>query len=323
MKILIIGLGSIGSRHLANLLKLGYKDIILYRTKKSRMKGIKKFSSLPVYYNLNAALKEKPDIAIISNPTSLHVKTALECANAGCDLFIEKPLSNDLKNLKKLSAVVRKKRLVTFIACQFRFHPHLMAIKKWVDTGKLGKVIYVSARWAEFLPDWHPWEDYRKGYSALRKLGGGVILTLIHCLDYMYWIMGGVSEALSVKGKLTNLNVDTEDIAEIVVKFKNRAIGHVHLDYFQKPRVHDMLLVTEKERVYWNCHNNTMVLEDRKGRKRSIRVPRGFERNTMFINELKHFLECVKKRRQTLIPLTQGIDVLKIALKAKGSMRYG
>ena len=319
MKILIAGLGSIGSRHLANLRKLGYRDIILYRTKKSRMKGIDRFSSLPVYHSLDAALNQKPDIAIISNPTSLHVKTALKCANSGCDLFIEKPLSDNLKDLSKLNSVVKKKRLITFIACQFRFHPHLVSIKKWVDTGKLGKVIYVSAVWAEFLPDWHPWEDYRKGYSSLRRLGGGVILTLIHCLDYMYWIMGDISEVLSVKDKLTGLSIDTEDVAEIILKFKNKAIGHVHLDYFQKPRVHDMLLVAEKKRVYWNCHNNVLVLEDRKGKKRIIGVPWGFERNTMFINELKHFLDCVKKRKQTFIPLKQGVDVLKIALKAKGN----
>lgn len=317
MKILITGIGSIGLRHLRNLLSLGYKDIILYRTHKSVMEGIDKFRRLPAYSDLDDALAQKPNIAIISNPTSLHVSTALKCAKAGCDLFIEKPLSHNLAHLKELDLIARNKALITFIACQFRFHPHLIAIKKWLGDNALGRVIYASARWGEYLPDWHPWEDYRKGYSALGKLGGGAILTLIHCLDYMYWLFGNVSNVLCIHDKLTKLEVDVEDIAEIVLDFKNKVIGHLHLDYFQKPRVHDMLILAEKKRLYWNCYEHILCIEDRNGKKQVIKTPEGFQRNTMFMDELSHFLNCVKKRRETLIPLKEGIDVLRIALKAK------
>lgn len=317
MKILLIGLGSIGSRHLKNLLSLGYKDIILYRTKKSAMDGIDRFSSLPSYGDLDDALAQKPDIAIIANPTSLHAKIALRCANAGCDLFIEKPLSHDFLNLQELDSVVKKKNLITFIGCQFRFHPFLQHIKKWLEDNALGRVIYASARWAEYLPDWHPWEDYRKGYSAVKKLGGGVILTLIHPVDYMYWFFGDVSRVSCIQGKLTKLDIDVEDIAEIILGFKNKVIGHIHLDYFQKPRIHDLLIMAEKKNIYWNCHDRILISKDRNGKKRVWSDPPGFERNTMFMDEMKHFLSCVKKRKQTLIPLKQGVDVLKIALEAK------
>lgn len=317
MKILLIGLGSIGSRHLGNLLSLGHKDIILYRTKKSLMKGIRRFSSFPVYNDIDEAIAQKPDIAIIANPTSLHIAVALKCANAGCDLFIEKPLSHNLVHLQELDSIVKKKGLITFIGCQFRFHPHLQTIKKWIEDKTLGRIIYASARWAEYLPDWHLWEDYRKGYSALKEMGGGVILTLIHPIDYLYWFFGKTSKVLCAHGKLTGLDIDVEGIAEIILNFKNKIIGHIHIDYFQNTRIHDLLIVAEKKMVYWNCHSCILTTEDRNGKKRVWRDPQGFQRNTMFIDEMKHFLYCIKKRKQTLIPLKEGIDVLKIALEAK------
>ncbi|MFH1506865.1 MAG: Gfo/Idh/MocA family oxidoreductase [Candidatus Omnitrophota bacterium] len=317
MKILVVGLGSIGSRHLSNLLGLGYKNIILYRTKKSVMQNISRFSSLPVYHDIDDALTQKPDVAIIANPTSLHVNTALKCAKAGCDLFIEKPLSHNLFGLRELDSLADRKGLVTFIGCQFRFHPHLQAIKKWIDDGTLGKVIYVSARWAEYLPDWHPWEDYRKGYSASEKLGGGVILTLIHPIDYLYWFFGNTSDIICRHEKISSLDTKVEDLTDIILNFRKKIIGHIHLDYFQRPRVHDLLIVGEKKRIYWNCHEGILSSEDRNGRKRLWKEPAGFERNSMFINELKHFMFCARKRRQTRIPLKEGIEVLKIALKAK------
>jgi predicted dehydrogenase len=316
MKILVIGLGSVGSRHLSNLISLGYKDIILYRTQKSVMKDINKFSSLPAYHDINDALAQKPDVAIIANPTSLHVEVALKCAKAGCNLFIEKPVSHNLVHLQELHSLVKKKGLITFIGCQFRFHPHLQTIKYWVKNKALGRVIYASARWAEYLPDWHPWEDYRKGYSALKRLGGGVILTLIHPIDYMYWLFGGVSRVTCIHDRLPGLKTDVENIAEITLGFNNKVIGHVHVDYFQKPRVHDLLIVAEKRRIYWNCHEGILISESRNGKKYIRRNPRGFERNGMFISELKHFLYCIKKRKQTLIPLKEGIEVLRIALEA-------
>lgn len=322
MKILLIGLGSIGSRHLSNLIRLGYKDVILYRTEKSVMKDMRKFSSFRVYHNIVEALDQKPKAAIIANPTSLHIEAALKCASAGCDLFIEKPLSHNLAQLKKLESIAKRKRLITFIGCQFRFHPHLQTIKRWIESGSLGRLIYASARWAEYLPDWHPWEDYRKGYSAKKELGGGVILTLIHPVDYMYWLFGKVSRIACIHSRLAGLKTDVDGIAEIILGFENKVVGHVHVDYFQRPRIHDLLIVSEKKRIYWNCHEGMLISEDRNGKKRAKRDPKGFERNTMFLNELRHFLSCVKTRKQTLIPLKYGREILKIALEARSKGKW-
>jgi len=202
--ILMVGLGSIGGRHLRNLRALGDHSILCYRTGQGSLCE-KEFDGVVNEKDLRKALQHHPDIAVISNPTAIHMETALACARSGCHLFIEKPLSSNLEGCDELMRIVRENRLITMIGCQFRFHPLLSSLKKQLDTGKVGRVAGARAEWGEYLPDWHPWEDYRQSYSARRDLGGGVTLTLIHPLDYLYWIFGPVIQTKAMSSKVPSL----------------------------------------------------------------------------------------------------------------------
>ena len=188
MKFLICGIGSIGLRHLRNLRQLGYDDIIIYSTGKSKIDGaIEETKDFEKFTSLEYALAENPDVCMITNPTALHVSTAIKAANANCHLYIEKPLSNNLDDLEKIQSLVSTKKLITLITYQFRFHPHIILLRSIFQNKKLsyGKPLYVTAEWSEYLPDWHPWENYKQGYSARSDLGGGVLLTQIHPLNYL------------------------------------------------------------------------------------------------------------------------------------------
>ena len=173
---LIVGAGSAGLRHFRNLKKLGVSDFVFFRTGLGTLKS-KELTRYASEKSLTRALRHKPNIAIIANPTSLHLETALACAEQSCDLFIEKPISDSLVGLDRLRRIVKRNSLITQIGCQFRFHPLLNSMKNSLKRGKIGTVIGVSAEWSEFLPSWHPWENYKKSYSAQKKLGGGVVLT--------------------------------------------------------------------------------------------------------------------------------------------------
>lgn len=317
MKILVAGIGSIGRRHVHNLLSLGYKDILLYRTGKHTIEDDEKIKNLKTFCDLNKALALNPDVAFITNPTSLHVSVAIKCAQKGCDLFMEKPISNSLQGLNQLIKIVKSKKLVTLMGCQFRFHPLIQKIKEMITEKKLGRVVYARAEMSEYLPDWHPWENYKIGYSARKDLGGGVVLTQIHPIDYLYWFFGKVEEVKSIYASASDLQLEVEDVAEIVLKFENGVIGNVHVDYIQKPRVHQAMILGLRGRISWDCHAKNMVIADRGGKEKIINDPKDFDRNTMFIEEVKHFLDCVDNRKPTINPVEQGIDVLKAALKAK------
>ena len=233
-KILICGAGSIGERHIKNLLKIGYTDLIIYRRARKNLRTIKK--KIKQYTSLDEALQQKPNIAIITNPTNQHVDTAIKCAKSNCHLFIEKPLSNNLKKINLLNKICVKKKLVCSIGFMMRYHPLIKKIKKMLNTGKIGKIIHYTSQWGEDLRLWHPWEDYKFSYAANNKMGGGPTLTLSHDIDLALWFCNQ-----KVKKKYINfnygsiLNIKTHHGSDIILKFKNNTTANIHLDFYQNP----------------------------------------------------------------------------------------
>lgn len=317
LTILIAGFGSIGRRHFNNLKLLGYSNFVFYRTNQSKI-SISEIEAYPTFNNLEEALNQKPDVVIISNPSAYHIDVALKATRIGCHLFIEKPLSHNLNDCQELQKLVKEKNLTVMIGCQFRFHPLLEKLQQDIQQGRIGKVIGADAQWGEYLPNWHPWEDYRDSYSARPDLGGGVVLTLIHPLDYLYWLFGDVKQVKSSIYKIPSLQTSTQDDwAEIILEFDSDVIAHVHLDYIQRPPVHNLTVWGDNGRVKLDFHAGTLVWESVEGIQNIDKVDEGFERNTMFIKEMEHFLTCIAQKQTTIIPLEDGIKVLEVALKAK------
>ena len=233
MKFLIAGFGSIGRRHFRNLLSLGIDDIVFLRSNQSTISD-DEIADFLVETDLQSALSHKPDAVIIANPTSLHLDVAIQAAKLGCHLFIEKPISHSLERIDLLQKALQQGGGKVFTAFQFRFHPGLLTIKNLISTpsSAFGRPLYVRSHWGEYLPNWHPWEDYRKGYSARADLGGGVVLTLCHPLDYVRWIFGEVTSVWAFTSDQSDIEIDVEDTAEIGLRFENGVIGSIHLDLF-------------------------------------------------------------------------------------------
>ena len=316
MKALVVGYGSIGKRHIENLSSFPNLEILVC-TKRNydaflRRKKCRKFSSL------TKSIKEKPDIAIITNVTSLHIKTAIQLANAGINLFIEKPLSNSLKNVKFLLNIIKKRKLVTLMGCILRFHPAIKKIKEIVSTNEIGRIISVHAENGSYLPDWHPYEDYRNSYAARKDLGGGVIFTNIHELDYLYWLFGDVKEAFSITEKISDLEVNVDDLSAILLRFKNNIIAEVHLDYFQNPDFRSCKIIGTKGTLYWDSKINTVKVYDIKKKKWIEKLKlQNFNTNNMYVNELSHFLKCVNKKEKPINNIEEGAKILQIAIALK------
>ena len=313
MKFLICGLGSIGLRHLRNLKALGYTDVIVYSSGKSVMPGVKEeVEQFKIYNSLSDALKQKPDVCMITNPTSLHVPVAMMAANAGCHLYIEKPLSNTLEQLDQLQKIVNNKKLITFITYQFRFHPHIKLLKQIFSDAQneYGAALYVTTEWSEYLPDWHPWEDYKQGYSARKDLGGGVLLTQIHPMNYLSYIFGDIEKVQINKIATKSLDIEVDDIADLMLTFNNGMSGHVHIDFLQKPRVHTMKIVTSKGRFAWDCHKNVLQFVCREGKEEVFRND-NFDRNDMFLEMLRDFINCVTLSTETKFNLDDAISELR------------
>ena len=330
MKFLIAGFGSIGRRHFHNLLALGERDILFYRTHQSTLPN-DELSGFPVETDLQQALAHRPEAVIVSNPTSLHLDVAIPAAEAGCHIFLEKPISQSMARVDELVSAVRRGGGKVFVGFQFRFHPSLIKIHQLLTENAIGRPISVRAHWGEYLPGWHPWEDYRQGYSARSDLGGGVILTLCHPLDYLRWLLGEVKAVWAFSGQLSDLKINAEDTAEIGLRFTNGMLGSVHLDYNQRPSAHHLEIVGTQGTIRWDdSHGKASFYIERKNKStnpssgwETFQIPANFDRNDIFQAEMQHFLSVVRGELSPTCTLDDGIQALRLALAAHQSAKNG
>jgi predicted dehydrogenase len=330
MKILIAGLGSIGRRHFRNLVALGQKDIVLYRTHKATLAD-DELAGYPVETDLAAVLaKHRFDAVIVANPTALHLDVAIPAAEAGCAVLLEKPIAEDLSRVDELRRAAEKNGNRILVGFQFRYHPTLNKARELIASGILGKILTVHAHWGEYLPNWHPWEDYRQSYAARDDLGGGVIRTLTHPLDYLRYLLGEIESVQSLHGHISALELSgVEDVAEIGLKFASGAIGGVHVNYFQRPPVHRLEIVGAEGTLRWDNADGTLIhlqMPDAFGGiypqpaaaiETVYKPPVGFDRNYLFIEQTKHFLKVATGESAPICTLEDGVFALQLAHKAQ------
>ncbi len=316
MKFLIAGFGSIGRRHLRNLRELGENDILLYRSNRSTLPE-DEIAGLTVETDLRDALSHRPDAVIISNPTALHLDVAIPAAELGCAILMEKPISHSLDRIADLEAAAQRGGARILVGFQFRFHPTLRRAAELLAEGAIGQPLAARAHWGEYLPNWHPWEDYKQGYAARADLGGGVILTLSHPFDYLRWLLGDVESLWAFTSGRGGLELPVEDTAEIGLRFGSGALGSVHLDYLQQPPTHTLEIVGTMGTLRWNNADGSLAVHRAGGQGWQTEMPpEGFDRNWLFLDEMRHFIAVAKGEAQPLCTLEDGRKALEIAVRA-------
>jgi len=335
MRFLIAGLGSIGRRHFRNLIALGEKDIVLLRTRKATLPD-DELVGYTIETDVHEALKKhKPDAVIVANPTALHLDVAIPAAEVGCAILLEKPISDSLDRLDTLQQVAQKSGSKILVGFQFRYHPTLNKVRELIQANAIGKVMTVHAHWGEYLPQWHPWEDYRQSYAARADLGGGVIHTLTHPLDNLRYLIGEVESLWSFNGHISPLELDVEDVAEIGLQFSNGAIGGVHLNYVQRPPRNTLEIVGTDGTLRWDNADGILQLNKFPSIFGSYSIllpvpvietfspPKDFERNHLFMSQMRHFVETVRNESEPVCRLKDGIMALHLALAAHKSQETG
>ena len=335
MKVLMIGLGGIGQRHLRNLhTLLGDRlEVLAYRVRRHSDVLTDKLQVEPgstleekyrvtVFDDLDTALAQRPEAAFICNPSSLHLPVAMAAARAGCHLFIEKPLSHDVRDVDALIDLVESKKLAALVAYQMRFHPCLQEVRALLARTAVGRVVAVRAEVGEYLPGWHPYEDYRQMYASRSDLGGGVVLSQIHEMDYILWLFGFPKRLFAVGGHLTRLEVDVEDVASILMDCGGIPV-HLHQDYIQTPPSRTLQIVGDAGKILVDFRALSVESFDEKGVFARVKAFPDFERNQLFLDELKHFFACIRGEEKPLVSLRDGARSLRMALAAKESLATG
>ena len=322
VKTLICGFGSIGRRHLNNLRTLGETEFVLLRSHQSTLEE-GDLNGIPVETEINSALAHHPDAIIVSNPTALHLGVAIPTAQAGCAILLEKPISHDMQRVNELQLALEENGNRLLVGFQFRFHPVLRKVKELLLKNDIGRITSFRAHWGEYLPGWHPWEDYRQSYSARLELGGGVVNTLSHPLDYLRWFFGNPSEVWALTSSI-GLGLDVEDTAEIGLCYSNGMTGSVHLDYIQQPPEHTFLIIgTDGTITFDNASASAVIHRPGKPEAENILPPAGFERNQLFLDEMRHFQHVVSGKELPACTFDDGIAALKITLAVHQSAGTG
>lgn len=324
MKALVVGGGSIGTRHLRNLRKLGVDHLGLVEVDSSRREAIGAEVSIKGFARLEDGLAWGPDFALIATPTHLHARQALEIVRAAYPVFVEKPLSSTPDCLRELAAVVKKKNLTSLVGCNMRFHPGPAKVKELVDQGRLGKILFARIHTGSYLPEWRPNTDYRQNYAARAETGGGCIVDCIHEIDLARWYLGEMQSVFCCAGHLSSLEIETEDVASLVCRHSSGAFSEIHLDYVQRTYERGCQIVGERGSVFWDFSAKAVRWYDA-GTKQwaSHPQPEDWEVNQMYVDEMRHFLSCLAGKRPTALPIPEAADLMQVVFAAKASSEQG
>lgn len=337
MKVLLVGLGSAGQRHMRNIKKImgDQVEFIAYRVRKySRMfddnlnvvegQDVSKVYHIKQYEDLDVALSAKPDIAIIANPNSMHMECALRVAEAGIDIFLEKPVSDSLDGTSELMSLVKENNLILYVGYQMRLHPCIMKLKRDIENEVIGKIVTVDCQMGELISGMHKYEDYRQMNEAKKETGGGVVLCQIHEIDYLYWVFGMPVEVFSIGGKYSDLEFEVEDAVTTICRYEKDGMAYpviIHQDFLQTPPVRKCKIIGTKGQIEIDLLQNQYVVYENNTMREEQFL--NFTRNDMFIEEMKLFLKYVESRKQKTMKLEDALGSLRIALAIKESMQSG
>jgi len=321
MKFLVIGCGSIGRRHTKNLKMLG-EDVIASDVAAENRQWVEENLGIDVFEKTNDALLEKPNAVLVCTPPSSHIPLAKLALGAGCHVFIEKPLSHETKGLDEVAEIAADKKLIIAVGYNMRFNKSLVKAKELLDAGSIGKPLSARLVFGQYLPAWRPWQDYKKSYTASKSLGGGIILDGSHELDYARWLFGEASEIGCMAGKVSKLEVETEDVAEINIMFGSGTIANIHLDFIKQDYTRKCEIIGEKGTLTWDYSKGSVEIY-LSGKKETEVFDCSDDPNNMYVDEIKHFIECLKNNQKPLVDFEEGKKTLILALKAKEAAESG
>jgi predicted dehydrogenase len=317
MKVLVVGSGSIGRRHMRNLRSLGIQHLAACDLDPERLTPMIGELGVRAFPDFKEALVTiMPDAVFVCTPPVLHIDQAMQAIDAGAHVFIEKPLSHSLVGVDELIGEMRARGRVVQVGYNLRFHPGLQKIKELVDLGTIGQILWARVEVGQYLPDWRPWQDYRQSYTARRDLGGGIILDASHELDYIIWLLGRPTEVTCMAGKVSDLEVDVEDCATVLLRFASGAHADVHMDFVQRGYARSCKLAGEQGTIIWNYSAHRIQVYQAETDSWET-MAYDFDSNDMYVAEVQHFLDCVDQAVTPLADLEQAKTVLKVALAAK------
>ena len=317
----IVGLGSIGRRHLRLISEIRPDiKIIVVRSGHGSACDEEKMA-VKITDSIGDAIKEGIQAAIISSPATLHLKQSLELAKNGIHLLIEKPISHTSDRVKELLKIVNENRITIMVGYVLRYDLGAMKFKNWLDNKVKGKILHARIECGSYLPDWRPDQDYRKTVSALSELGGGVLLELSHEIDYLYWFFGKPKDVQAQIRNSGTLDINVEDQADLLITSKQGYPITVQIDFNRRHVERKCRVLTTEGELIWDAVNKNVTW---KGvNKEQFKYEYNNERNSIYRKQLEVFFDCIENDNDPIVTVKDGVNVIKLIDAARNASKKG
>jgi predicted dehydrogenase len=326
MKILIVGNGRMGSRHL-RLSRRFLPDAEIKILIHQRLNGNVKLSD-SFLESMEQVRKFGPHIAIIANPAPFHLEIAQELARAGIHLLVEKPLATSTLGIKELIKTCKKNNIILMTGYNLRFSPSLKYFHELIKGKTVGKILSVRCEVGQYLPDWRPTKDYRMTVSANHSLGGGVLLELSHEIDYLRWIFGEIKLVSAILSRQSSLEIDVEDSAHLFLRFEPNTEGHeiiatLNLDFIRHDNTRSCTVIGENGTLRWNALTGVIDIYQKNSVTWEVLFTQNSDTDETLIAEWENFLDSISKNVEPCVTGEDGFRVLEIIEAARKSSDIG
>jgi predicted dehydrogenase len=326
MKSVIIGCGSIGRRHANNLASRDDVELTLFDTDPEQAEQVANEIGATVAPSRSKALEGDPDITLVCTPTHLHVEHARQALERNSHVFVEKPISHTPDGVEALIRLSEEQNRVLMVGCNMRFHPPVHQITQWLEQDEIGRVQFIRMRFGHDLRNWRD-TDYQDSYSASNEQGGGIILDAVHELDLALLWLDSVTSITASSGQLSDLDLDVEDTADIILESEQNAACALHFDYLRPRRARTYELIGGDGMIRWDAEGkqpetSTLTCYSVDGDTR-MRASFEMSLNDMYTREMEHFLNCVSGSETPAMDGERGASVLHLARLAKRSANTG
>jgi len=325
-RLLVVGYGSIGKRHLRLAREL---------MPEADIRVLRQHECLVVppdangcFSSMDHAIAFSPQAAVIASPATFHVRTASALARLGVHLLVEKPLSASLEGVADLLETCDMNDAVLQVGYNLRFLPSLQRYRLMLQENLIGRVLSVRCEIGQYLPSWRPDTEYRLGVSARRELGGGALLELSHELDYLRWVFGDVEWVKATLSRQSIVEIDVEDTAHLTLGFSpadegHQLIGTVNMDFIRHDTTRLCTAIGENGSLRWN--GLTGVIDQFEPGEKEWRELYHYQHqpDESYRAEWQHFLACIEEKKTPLVTGEDGLMVLKIVDAVREASKSG
>ena len=319
MKAIVIGAGSIARRHIGNLYELGVEEIRVHTRSEGRLTlAISQFPDLIPCMDRAEIERIPRDITLVCTPPTAHLEYAIDAARAGSHLFLEKPVAASMDGVPEMIRDVEASGIRNVIGYNYRYWASLRRVKEIVDRGGIGEIHTFRVVIGQYLPDWHPWENYKDWFMSRKEEGGGILLDLTHAIDYIHWMFGPYESVSSFNGNAGNFDMTADDFAALTVFLSSGQVGTFHLDCLSRKGENTLTLIGSDRHLRWDGLTDTIETFDPESGTTTTET-RPAERNEMFIAEMKDFLRYVEEGGESPNSIREGAHALAVADAVRAS----